>query len=148
MAVRCKPKTGAMYRLVVAKHILPRFEIARIDVTAGSIDLIWAEGSIYVVGMKRALAMWRPRLRPGACVAFSDFVQWTTDLSKQARAFWAVEFPDMASRWTMSGPTTSSITGPMTAEPSARSTSWTSSPARPWRSVFGASFPPPMSSMC
>ena len=72
-------------------------DMAKIDVAAGSIDLIWAEGSIYIVGMERALAMWHPWLRPGGCVAFSDFVQWTGDLSKEARAFWAVEYPDMGS---------------------------------------------------
>ena len=72
-------------------------DMAGIDVAPGSIDLIWAEGSIYVVGMERVFAMWRPWLRPGGCVAFSDFVQWTGDLSKEARAFWAVEYPDMAS---------------------------------------------------
>ena len=72
-------------------------DMTKIDVVAGSIDLIWAEGSIYVVGMERALAMWRSWLRLGGCVAFSDFVQWTADLSKETRAFWAVEYPDMSS---------------------------------------------------
>ena len=71
-------------------------DMAKINVAAESIDLVWAEGSIYVVGMERALATWRPWLRPGGCVAFSDFVQWTGNLSKEARAFWAVEYPDMA----------------------------------------------------
>ena len=72
-------------------------DMAEIDVAAGSIDLIWAEGSIYVVGMERALTMWRPWLREGGCVAFSDFVQWTGSLSKEAHAFWAIEYSDMAS---------------------------------------------------
>lgn len=72
-------------------------DMAKIDVAVESIDLIWAEGSIYVVGMERALAMWRRWLRPGGCVAFSDFVQWTGNLSREARAFWGVEYPDMAS---------------------------------------------------
>ena len=72
-------------------------DMENIDVAEGSIDLVWAEGSIYLVGIERALAMWRPWLRPGGCVAFSDFVRWTGDLSKEARAFWAVEYPDMAS---------------------------------------------------
>ncbi len=72
-------------------------DMGKIDVAAGSIDLIWAEGSIYVIGMERALALWRPWLREGGCLAFSDFVQWTGVLSKEARAFWAVEYPDMAS---------------------------------------------------
>ncbi|MDE0175711.1 MAG: class I SAM-dependent methyltransferase [Defluviicoccus sp.] len=72
-------------------------DMEKIDVAQGSIDLVWAEGSIYLVGVERALATWRPWLRPGGCVAFSDFVRWTGDLSKEARAFWAVEYPDMAS---------------------------------------------------
>ena len=72
-------------------------DMERIEIARGSIDLVWAEGSIYVIGMERALAMWRPWLRPGGCVAFSDFVQWAGDLSREARAFWAVEYPDMAS---------------------------------------------------
>ena len=72
-------------------------DMENIDVAEGSVDLVWAEGSIYLVGIERALAMWRPWLRPGGCVAFSDFVRWTGDLSKEARAFWAVEYPDMAS---------------------------------------------------
>ena len=72
-------------------------DMAEIDVAAGSVDLIWAEGSIYVVGMERAFVMWRSWLRPGGCLAFSDFVRWTGGLSNEARAFWAVEHPDMAS---------------------------------------------------
>ena len=72
-------------------------DMEKIDVAAGSIDLIWAEGSIYVVGMKQALVMWRPWLGPGGCVAFSDFVRWSGDLSKEARSFWADEYPDMVS---------------------------------------------------
>ena len=74
-----------------------RGDMAKIEVAAGSIDLIWAEGSIYVVGMERAFALWRSWLRPGGCIAFSDAVRWTGDLSKEARAFWAAEYPDMAS---------------------------------------------------
>ena len=48
-------------------------------------------------GMEPALAMRRPWLRPRGCVAFGDFVRWTGSLSKEARALWAVEYPDMAS---------------------------------------------------
>ena len=74
-----------------------RGDMEKIEVARGSIDLVWAEGSIYVIGMERALAMWRPWLRPGGCVAFSDLVRWAGDLSEEARAFWAVEYPGMAS---------------------------------------------------
>ncbi|MDE0059027.1 MAG: class I SAM-dependent methyltransferase [Defluviicoccus sp.] len=72
-------------------------DMEKIDVAPASIDLVWAEGCIYAVGVERALAMWRPWLRAGGSVAFSDFVWWTGDPSREARAFWAIEYPDMAS---------------------------------------------------
>ena len=72
-------------------------DMEKIDTADGSIDLVWAEGSIYVVGMERALITWRPWLRPGGCLAFSDFVRWTDDFPEEARDFWAMEYPDMAS---------------------------------------------------
>ena len=68
-----------------------------IDIAKGSKDLIWAEGSIYVMGIERALVRWHPWLRPGGCVAFSDFVWWTDDPSGEAREFWSSEYPGMAS---------------------------------------------------
>ncbi len=72
-------------------------DMTALAVAAESMDLIWAEGSIYVVGMERALALWRPWLRPGGCLAFSDLVRWTDDLSPECRAFWAGEYPEMRS---------------------------------------------------
>lgn len=72
-------------------------DMEKIDFADGSIDLVWAEGSIYVVGMEQALLTWRPWLCPGGCLAFSDFVRWTDDLPEEAREFWAMEYPDMAS---------------------------------------------------
>ncbi len=72
-------------------------DMEKIDIADGSIDLVWAEGSIYVVGMEQALLTWRPWLRPGGCLAFSDFVRWTDDLPEEAHDFWAMEYPDMGS---------------------------------------------------
>lgn len=71
-------------------------DMRNIEVAEGSVGLIWAEGSIYLVGIERALAIWRPWLRPGGCIAFSDFVWWTDDPSEEASEFWATEYPDMA----------------------------------------------------
>jgi predicted O-methyltransferase YrrM len=63
----------------------------------GTIDLVWAEGSIYVLGVERALSQWYGWLRPGGWVAFSDFVWWSDDPSAEVREFWASEYPQMAS---------------------------------------------------
>ncbi len=68
-----------------------------IEVSSESMDLIWAEGSIYLMGIDRALGMWRRWLRPGGCIAFSDLVCWTENLSGECREFWASEYPGMLS---------------------------------------------------
>jgi SAM-dependent methyltransferase len=68
-----------------------------LEVDEGSVDLVWSEGSIYLLGVERALSRWRPWLRPGGCVAFSDFVWWTDTPSRESRDFWAEEYPQMAS---------------------------------------------------
>jgi DNA-binding transcriptional MerR regulator/cyclopropane fatty-acyl-phospholipid synthase-like methyltransferase len=58
-------------------------------------DLIWAEGSAYIIGVERALRDWWRLLRPGGALVFSDMV-WRTDAPSDAvRGFWASEYPDM-----------------------------------------------------
>ena len=71
-------------------------DMENLDISRKSLDLVWAEGSIYVMGIERALARWRPWLSSGGCVAFSDFVWWTDDRSDEASEFWVSEYPDMA----------------------------------------------------
>ena len=68
-----------------------------LEVESGTIDLVWAEGSIYVIGIERALGQWRPWLVPDGHIAFSDFVWWTERPSREPQTFWAREYPGMAS---------------------------------------------------
>ncbi|NWH07814.1 MAG: hypothetical protein HXY22_04055 [Alphaproteobacteria bacterium] len=57
--------------------------------------LIWAEGSAYIIGVERALRDWRPLLRPGGVLVFSDMVWRTNEPQEALRAFWASEYPAM-----------------------------------------------------
>jgi len=58
-------------------------------------DLLWAEGSAYVIGVERALGLWRDLLRADGVLVLSDMV-WRTDTpGTGAQAFWASEYPDM-----------------------------------------------------
>ncbi|PVH27370.1 MerR family transcriptional regulator [Pararhodobacter oceanensis] len=59
-------------------------------------DVIWSEGSAYILGVEKALAAWRALIRPGGALVFSDMV-WRTDTPDEAiRAFWTAEYPAMA----------------------------------------------------
>ncbi|MFD0268287.1 methyltransferase domain-containing protein [Streptomyces sp. NPDC127106] len=54
----------------------------------GSFDLVWAEGSAYVLGFDEALARWKRLLAPGGTLVLTE-CEWTVDEpSAGARAFW------------------------------------------------------------
>ncbi|HMQ57245.1 MAG TPA: hypothetical protein PKE65_01730 [Rhizobiaceae bacterium] len=58
--------------------------------------MIWSEGSAYILGVEKALADWRALLRPGGVLVFSDMVGRTGNPDDAVRAFWAAEYPAMA----------------------------------------------------
>lgn len=59
-------------------------------------DLIWAEGSAYVMGVANTLKAWRPLLAsPQACIVLSDAVWLTDNPPEEALAFWQREYPAM-----------------------------------------------------
>lgn len=60
-----------------------------------SVELIWAEGSAYIIGVTNALALWRPLLMTQGCLVMSDLVWFTDSPSDESAAFWAKEYPDM-----------------------------------------------------
>jgi DNA-binding transcriptional MerR regulator/predicted SAM-dependent methyltransferase len=62
-----------------------------------SFDLIWAEGSAYIMGIERALKEWKPFLASQGCLMISDMV-WRTDRpSLEPLGLWETEYPDMQS---------------------------------------------------
>ncbi len=62
-----------------------------------SFDLLWAEGSAYIIGIEKALSLWKPVIKQKGCLVISDMV-WKTDTpSLASRNFWAHEYPDIQS---------------------------------------------------
>lgn len=60
-----------------------------------SFDLLWAEGSAYVMGFDAALRQWRRLLVPGGTLVLTE-CEWTTDTpAPVARDFWAKAYPAM-----------------------------------------------------
>ncbi|MER7461444.1 class I SAM-dependent methyltransferase [Streptomyces sp. NPDC097981] len=59
----------------------------------GSFDLVWAEGSAYVIGFGAALEQWKRLLAPGGTLVLTE-CEWTVaEPSAGARAFWDAEYP-------------------------------------------------------
>jgi len=60
-------------------------------------DVIWAEGSACIIARERALREWPGLLRPGGVLVLSDMARRTDAPEEAIRAFWAGEYPAMAS---------------------------------------------------
>ncbi len=70
----------------------------RLDVEPGSVDLIWAEGSAYCIGIENALRAWRPLLKPRASLAFTELTWLVDERPEKAASFWASGYPAMTDR--------------------------------------------------
>ena len=63
----------------------------------GAFDLIWSEGSAYIMGFQRAINYWRPFLCRNGLLVVSELV-WTVDTPPvEAQEYWQQEYPGMRS---------------------------------------------------
>ena len=77
------PFLDQLARTAEAAGIDHLIEPRRADMAApgfppGSVDLVWSEGSAYVLGFAEALRRWRPLLNPGGLMAVSECT-WLLD---------------------------------------------------------------------
>ncbi|WP_341256947.1 MULTISPECIES: SAM-dependent methyltransferase [Gordonia] len=60
-----------------------------LPVEPGTVDLLWSEGSAYIMGFDAALRAWRPLLSERGVLVLTE-CEWLTDTpSDEARDFWA-----------------------------------------------------------
>ncbi|MBF8186169.1 class I SAM-dependent methyltransferase [Nonomuraea sp. K274] len=70
-----------------------RASMADLPFTDQSFDVIWAEGSVYLMGFDAALRSWRRLLAPGGVLVLTE-CEWTTGSpSGPARAYWDGIYP-------------------------------------------------------
>lgn len=58
-----------------------------------SFDLLWAEGSIFIIGLARGLKEFRSFLRPGGYLAFTELCWFESDPPAEIRAFFDKIYP-------------------------------------------------------
>lgn len=64
-----------------------------LDYAEESVDLIWCEGAVYFLGVGRALRLWRPLLRPGGVVTFTEATWLTPQPPAPAADWWRTVYP-------------------------------------------------------
>ncbi|GFO63115.1 hypothetical protein GMPD_10340 [Geomonas paludis] len=60
-----------------------------------SFDLLWAEGSIFIIGLSRGLKDFWGYLRPGGYLAFTELCWFVDDPPAEAREFFDNVYPDI-----------------------------------------------------
>jgi ubiquinone/menaquinone biosynthesis C-methylase UbiE len=56
-------------------------------------DLIWAEGSIYIMGFENGLRSWRPLAKPGGYLGVTEASWLKADVPANVRQFWDEAYP-------------------------------------------------------
>jgi SAM-dependent methyltransferase len=62
-----------------------------------SLDLIWSEGAIYIMGFEAGLRAWKPLLKPGGYIAVTELTWLKPDPPAEVKEFWNEGFPAMKS---------------------------------------------------
>ena len=62
---------------------------------AGTFDLIWAEGAVYIIGFERGLTEWRRLLKPGGHLAVSELSWLRRNPPDEPARFWESAYPEM-----------------------------------------------------
>lgn len=74
-------------------------EMSMIDMpfSAEQFDLLWAEGSIFIIGLARGLEDFRKYLKPGGYLAFTEMCWFEPDQPAEIRAYLDRVYPDIRS---------------------------------------------------
>ena len=83
----------------VADLVEPRLgDMHDLQLASESVDLLWCEGAIYLIGFERGLAEWRPALRPRGAVAVTEAAWLKPGAPAELCEFWREGYPAMVSR--------------------------------------------------
>jgi DNA-binding transcriptional MerR regulator/predicted O-methyltransferase YrrM len=89
--LRSKVKARGLAGRIAVEHA----DMAALPAPAEPYDVLWAEGSAYVIGVETAFKAWRSLLRPGGVLVVSDMVWRTDNPAASVAAFWQTEYPAM-----------------------------------------------------
>ncbi len=72
-------------------------DMGALELPPGSVDLLWSEGAIYLLGFEDGLRRWRPWLAPGGLAAVTECSWLGEARPDEAAAFWRAAYPAMGS---------------------------------------------------
>jgi SAM-dependent methyltransferase len=68
-------------------------DMAKLQFQERIFDVIWAEGSIYLMGFERGIREWSAFLKPGGYMAVTEVTWLKPNPPKELKDFWEAEYP-------------------------------------------------------
>lgn len=95
-----QPYLEELLRRAEAQGLADRIEtrcadMKGLDLGGETFNLVWAEGSAFVMGVPEALRAWRSFLKPGGALGFTELTWLENDAPGECREFFASEYPQM-----------------------------------------------------
>jgi SAM-dependent methyltransferase len=95
-----QPFLDELRERAAAAGVSDRIEVVRADMNRlafepGSLDLLWSEGAIYIMGFEHGLRAWRPLLCDGGQMAVTEATWLRSDPPEELRRFWQESYPGM-----------------------------------------------------
>lgn len=95
-----QPFLGALHHRVVQQGLADRITVIRSDMfdlglAENTVDLIWAEGAIYIIGFEQGLQSWLPLLKKDGYLAVSELTWTEPDAPAAVKTFWKEAYPAM-----------------------------------------------------
>ena len=93
-----RPYLDNLARSAAAAGVRERIATIRASMTDlpfpdGTFDVLWAEGSIFIMGFREGLASWNRLLSPGGYICLTEAAWFTDTPSPEAAAFWNECYP-------------------------------------------------------
>ncbi len=83
----------------LARHITPLLgDMSKLPFYPNSFDMIWAEGSIFILGIEKALELWTPLLSKGGQLCFSDMLFTDSNPDEECKKYLAEVYPEIPSK--------------------------------------------------
>jgi SAM-dependent methyltransferase len=70
-------------------------EMAALELSPGSFDLVWSEGALYSIGLRNALRVCHDALKPGGYLAFTDAIWRRENPPAEVKATFDFDYPTM-----------------------------------------------------
>jgi DNA-binding transcriptional MerR regulator/SAM-dependent methyltransferase len=93
-----RPLLDHLDRVAAGKGLdIDTMEMSMMDISFDkeSFDLLWSEGSIFIIGLARGIKEFRTYLKPGGYLAFTELCWLADDPPAEAKAFFDRVYPDI-----------------------------------------------------